>query len=743
MMAKNKTRKKAQKRRETLERTDVCTDGSLLNDYQIDQVISSMHNLSFFYTVLREYIEEHGKASTNSDFPQMLKTAKSLEKIFEQVVQKLDTSKPAARKFKTKFGQIPNDTATEMIIQISISMSACDPDSNDSFTRSMFSGFLFNLAMLTAEELIRQAYRRDKLDDLLEAIERCRKIILPHTFCHMYWAYTHLPMMNETDLCDVEDCSCLAGILAQCAPDAFYRAVYCNIYMDETNEDKRAEMDAVREKKDLIWKEISPFITSSFQKKAVKTATEAMGIIFTRALTRLEKVTGKKNTPALTLLTPKTAQRAKQNNIPALGSFCRTGQYLKDLPLPGNGLAMPCPLPEDMENEEDALHDEIAKVFNESFHEYGQTCERGKQLDDDLVKILDNAELTAAGLFLSIWENPDWLCFYPAIAMARLLTSNGAHAYQDLGSTVTKEFTYRTNQILVDRAEKVKPIVEPVVDMFLNQKGTVASDRSKWSLTNEQVLAMFGLHLLCPENNFDEKDIILNDVAPWLADISPSSEALMGAATAVFMLTQGGLISASQRTIDDRSEFIRQAEQAEEAAKQAARKVEELNRIIRSQEDETSQLRAQNEALERKLQTREEELREARKQKNFLHDKVDELLETIDAFTNAEDEEGADEESFPASLNGKKVLSFGGFSSFLTPLQEMLPELTIYQDRRPDAITIKNADAVFIQSNRMGHADFYYLMDICRDNDIPVEVYRFPGAKSCAKQILKFIQNNL
>lgn len=742
-MVKHKTKKKIQKKPEKLNREKMYANGSLLSDYEVDLVARGMNNPSFFFTVYYHYLKERREKDARDDFSQILKTAKSLEKIFGQVVQKLDTSKPAAKKFKMKLEQIPNDAETETIIQTSISLSSYKHG------LEMYSNESFSLVMLTAEELIRQAYQKDKLNDLLEAIDRCRKIILPHGFSYMYWEHTRLPMMNDTDLCDVDDCSCLASILAQCAPDVFYQSVYYNAYPDEADDYRRAETDAIRKKKDLIWKEISPFISSSFKRKAVKVSSEAMGIIYAQLLTHLErtvqKVFPKKNTPAPALLNLRIRQQIEQNNRldQNLYPSCPVGPHLNNLPLTRNSFIPPCPSPADMTINMDVAREEITNAFNAHFYEYCETCKRGERLDNGLLKILDNAGLTAAGLYLSILDNPDWLYLYPAIATMLLLSSNGAHAYQKLGAVATQECMEGTNQKLIDHAEQVKPIVEPVVDMFLNQKGIVSSNGSKWSLTNEQVLAMFGLHLLSPDDDFDEKEEILQKVTPWLADIDPASEALMGAATAVYMLTQGKLISMSQRTVDDRSEFIKRAEQAEEVARNAARKAEDLNRAINAKEDEITMLRAQNEALERKLQAREEELRETRKQKNFLHDNVDELLETIDAFTNAGDEEEVGEESFPASLNGKKVLSFGGFSSFLTPLQEMLPELTIYQDRRPDAITIKNVDAVFIQSNRMGHADFYYLMDICRDNDIPVEVYRFPGAKSCAKQILKFIQNNL
>ncbi len=59
----------------------------------------------------------------------------------------------------------------------------------------------------------------------------------------------------------------------------------------------------------------------------------------------------------------------------------------------------------------------------------------------------------------------------------------------------------------------------------------------------------------------------------------------------------------------------------------------------------------------------------------------------------------------------------------------------------PNANLMLNSDAVWIQSNAIGHAFYYKILDVTRTHSIPLEYFTYASAEKCAEQIVEYDKN--
>lgn len=253
---------------------------------------------------------------------------------------------------------------------------------------------------------------------------------------------------------------------------------------------------------------------------------------------------------------------------------------------------------------------------------------------------------------------------------------------------------------------------------------------------HRQLLSSFGFANYMQAN--DKRLLkIWGDLATIFFSMSDIPDTQKGALSMVYILSNLGLLSPLE-------EF--QYKDTEDAVDIKAQKLQNKNRKLAlrlAQAEEQLEYRkatinkmaVEQEEAERMLKSRDAEIGKLQVEKKQIQENADALLDALNAVS--EEEEQKIEYEFPASLNGKKVVNFGGHPVFRQKLQELLPELVVYvPERKPDGQVITGADAVFIQTNCLSHPNFYYIINLCRRWNVPVYIYPFTGAKKCAAEIL-------
>lgn len=165
-------------------------------------------------------------------------------------------------------------------------------------------------------------------------------------------------------------------------------------------------------------------------------------------------------------------------------------------------------------------------------------------------------------------------------------------------------------------------------------------------------------------------------------------------------------------------------------------------------------------ALERRVRELEAEAKEQRhtiarlqktidEQKAVIADRA-ELIEIYEDIISDYENEGGDEEAevaaadgitFPFRTGPKKIVVYGGFASFRAKLSELLPDVTIVENKRGpvDPTPIRTADFLFIQINNVGHGAYHCVNNIAKAANTPIMHLNNSGAQACAA----FIANEL
>lgn len=177
--------------------------------------------------------------------------------------------------------------------------------------------------------------------------------------------------------------------------------------------------------------------------------------------------------------------------------------------------------------------------------------------------------------------------------------------------------------------------------------------------------------------------------------------------------------------------------------------IAQLNKRIESEvearkraEAETKQLRKENKANRHDISTMQKEISRLRKQ---LHEsKVANSNIKSDAIakvtTDKNDVAENTDVSFPYELKVKAVL-YGGFEVFHSELLQLIPDLKIVEvSNHVDITPVRNADIVFLQTNKTNHSKYWSVRDACSINDIPYFHLNNANAKLCAIEMVQEIK---
>lgn len=94
-----------------------------------------------------------------------------------------------------------------------------------------------------------------------------------------------------------------------------------------------------------------------------------------------------------------------------------------------------------------------------------------------------------------------------------------------------------------------------------------------------------------------------------------------------------------------------------------------------------------------------------------------------------------DEIPLPYEVKEKTVVC-GGYPTFINQLKKLLEGDVRYLSQtkiREDLL--RNADAVWIQTNAVSHSDYYKITGVCRKYGIPMHYFAYASARKCAGQI--------
>ena len=176
-------------------------------------------------------------------------------------------------------------------------------------------------------------------------------------------------------------------------------------------------------------------------------------------------------------------------------------------------------------------------------------------------------------------------------------------------------------------------------------------------------------------------------------------------------------------------------------------KDQEEKQRIQDLQDQLSEAKRENEALRNELaalrkKTRREvsEWEEERRISLQEHRELADLRELV--FCKEQGEEPEEESAAPAQVVlpysvRKKTVVFGGHESFRKAIKPLLPDVRFVDAGRstfsPDLV--RNADVVWLQTNRMSHSQFYQIAALCRGAGIQMRYFTSASAEKCAVQL--------
>lgn len=169
------------------------------------------------------------------------------------------------------------------------------------------------------------------------------------------------------------------------------------------------------------------------------------------------------------------------------------------------------------------------------------------------------------------------------------------------------------------------------------------------------------------------------------------------------------------------------AEATDEKADEANREeIKKLRSRIKQLKGMVHQAEHQNKLLTSQLNSTQQKLDASNAQLAELRTMIRESCETEESPTLID---------FPYTAKRRTVI-IGGRESWLKAIRPLLDNVRyISPAEQPNPAVILNAEAVWIQTNAIGHSSFYKVIDIIRRNDIPVYYFKFASAEKCAEQI--------
>lgn len=86
----------------------------------------------------------------------------------------------------------------------------------------------------------------------------------------------------------------------------------------------------------------------------------------------------------------------------------------------------------------------------------------------------------------------------------------------------------------------------------------------------------------------------------------------------------------------------------------------------------------------------------------------------------------------------ERIVICGGHDSFLRQFSQLITGNVRYLNNvRVNEDLIRNADAIWIQTNAISHSEYYKVVDLCRKNNRPLNYFLYASARKCAEQVVQ------
>lgn len=177
--------------------------------------------------------------------------------------------------------------------------------------------------------------------------------------------------------------------------------------------------------------------------------------------------------------------------------------------------------------------------------------------------------------------------------------------------------------------------------------------------------------------------------------------------------------------VDDGNRLVEELVDTQQINKKLRQEVEKLKRESHFVTSKTNQYKDKYEKIKHEY--------------DQLNDEVARLREII--FHR--DEEDLPEEkvdiSFPYQVK-EKVLVYGGHKSWYKNMKQLFngPIEFMLSGGRPPHDYLRSFDVIWLQTDSIGHDDYYYLIDIVRRYDLNFHYFTMRGVKACAKELVEY-----
>ena len=168
-----------------------------------------------------------------------------------------------------------------------------------------------------------------------------------------------------------------------------------------------------------------------------------------------------------------------------------------------------------------------------------------------------------------------------------------------------------------------------------------------------------------------------------------------------------------------------------------AENVEALQRRIRELEAEKKQLRQERHEAAQEAQNLRKKLTAFESAAADHQRELTELKDRLFSKEHDEDMCAADTSiAFPYRTD-RNILVYGGHESWLKEIRKKLPDIRfIKRGMKPDAQMIRNADAVWIQTNALSHKVYDSVTKYATRYKIPIRYFHFASAAKCAEELV-------
>ena len=167
---------------------------------------------------------------------------------------------------------------------------------------------------------------------------------------------------------------------------------------------------------------------------------------------------------------------------------------------------------------------------------------------------------------------------------------------------------------------------------------------------------------------------------------------------------------------------------------------------VRIEKEDTSEYKREIERLKDEVTALHKDRNESRKKAEKLNQENDELKTVVkelrEIITKRKVEPVEQEQTeYPYELKHRFVV-YGGHPTWRKAIKPLLQNIRFIEDSvLPNSDLIRNSDAVWVQSNAIGHSFYYKILDVTRTHNIPLQYFSAASAEKCAEQIIEYDRN--